>query len=261
MSRINCSQLVPFTIQDSYADLPQKMKAVLVTALLSAVLQAVSAHYTFPYLIANGTATGEYQYVRITANHWSNGPVTDVNDQAIRCYELDYNATPGQTSTATVTAGSTVGFKADNTMGHPGYFAAYMSPASPAANSPSAGTGSTWFKIWELAPTYSSSTRTLTFDTTRTQVTFNIPKSVPSGQYLLRVEHIALHAASTQGGAQIYIGCAQLNVQGGGSGKPSQTVSFPGAYKATDPGILINIYNLPSNFAGYTAPGPKVWTG
>jgi hypothetical protein len=24
---------------------------------------------TFPYLIANGTVTGEYQYVRITANH------------------------------------------------------------------------------------------------------------------------------------------------------------------------------------------------
>jgi hypothetical protein len=38
----------------------------------------------------------------------SNAPVTDVTSQAIRCYELDYNATPGQTKTVTVNAGSTV---------------------------------------------------------------------------------------------------------------------------------------------------------
>ena len=94
---------------------------------------------TFPDLIANGTTSADWAYVRITANHYSNGPVrtllfpsrilqptekvtqvTDVTDQAIRCYELDYNATPGETGTATVSAGSVVGFKADNTMGHPG---------------------------------------------------------------------------------------------------------------------------------------------
>jgi len=32
-------------------------------------------------------------------------------------------------------------------------------------------------------------------------VSFTIPKSLPSGEYLVRIEHIALHAASTfQGG-------------------------------------------------------------
>ena len=34
------------------------------------------------------------------------------------------------------------------------YFSAYMSPASPAADSSAAGTGATWFKIWEDAPVY-----------------------------------------------------------------------------------------------------------
>ena len=29
-----------------------------------------------------------------------------------------------------------------------------MSPASPAANSPEAGTGQTWFKVWEDPPVY-----------------------------------------------------------------------------------------------------------
>ena len=37
--------------------------------------------------------------------------MTDVTDEAIRCYELDYSATPGDTSIATVQAGQTVGFK------------------------------------------------------------------------------------------------------------------------------------------------------
>lgn len=43
--------------------------------------------------------------------------MTDVNDPEFRCYELDLVNTASQTSTATVTAGSTVGFMADNTMG------------------------------------------------------------------------------------------------------------------------------------------------
>jgi cellulase len=32
-----------------------------------------------------------------------------------------------------------------------------------------------------------------------------IPKCIPNGQYLLRAEMIALHAASSVGGAQLYV--------------------------------------------------------
>jgi hypothetical protein len=69
-----------------------------------------------------------------------------------------------------------------------------------------------------------------------------IPRNVPSGDYLLRIEHIALHGASQANGAQFYISCAQITVTGGGSGSPSPLVSFPGAYSASDPGIKVNIY-------------------
>jgi hypothetical protein len=55
------------------------------------------------------------------------------------------------------------------------------------------------------------------------------------------------------------VGCAQINVSGGGSGTPGPLVSFPGAYTGYEPGILIDIYNLPSNFTGYVPPGPPVW--
>jgi hypothetical protein len=92
-----------------------------------------------------------------------------------------------------------------------------------------------------------------------TQVNVKLPASLPSGDYLLRVEHIALHSASSAGGAQFYIACGQITVTGGGSGTPGPLVSFPGAYKATDPGIMINIYYpVPTT---YTLPGPAVWTG
>jgi hypothetical protein len=69
-------------------------------------------------------------------------------------------------------------------------------------------------------------------------------------------------AASTYPGAQIYVSfltnpnlvlillkleCAQINVTGGGTKVPAG-VSFPGAYKGTDPGITINIYVSESSF-------------
>ena len=49
----------------------------------------------------------------------------------------------------------------------------------------------------------------------------------------------------------------QLSVTGGGSATPA-TVLFPGAYSATDPGILINIYE---KLTSYTAPGPAIYSG
>jgi cellulase len=49
----------------------------------------------------------------------------------------------------------------------------------------------------------------------------------------------------------------QLVVSGGGSASPA-TVNFPGAYKATDPGILINIH---AAISSYVNPGPAVYAG
>lgn len=85
-----------------------------------------------------------------------------------------------------------------------------------------------------------------------------IPKCVANGEYLLRAEHIALHSASSVGGAQLYLSCAQINISGGsGTANPTK-VSFPGAYKANDPGLVVNIYYpVPTN---YQPPGPAPLT-
>lgn len=53
--------------------------------------------------------------------------------------------------------------------------------------------------------------------------------------------------------------CAQINVVGGSGSVPSDTVSFPGAYSATDPGILINIYSMTPS-STYEIPGPEPFT-
>jgi cellulase len=87
-------------------------------------------------------------------------------------------------------------------------------------------------------------------------VDFTMPSCVAAGQYLLRAEIIALHSASKQGQAQFYMGCAQINVSSSGS-KTGQTVSFPGAYSANDPGILVSIYNAQGQPSGNGQPYSK----
>ncbi|KAF2198091.1 hypothetical protein GQ43DRAFT_379521 [Delitschia confertaspora ATCC 74209] len=226
--------------------------------LLPALLAATaSAHYTFPSLIANGQATTQWQYVRKTTNYQSNGPVTDVTSNQIRCYELSPGT--GAPQTMTVAAGSTLGFTAQSSISHPGPLMFYMAKV-PAGKTAATwdGSGSVWFKIYEDAPVISSGGMSWPSQGAQ-KVTVPIPSSLPSGDYLFRVEHIALHSAGSVGGAQFYISCAQVTVTGGGNGSPGPLVSFPGAYNANDPGIKINIYYpVPTS---YTPPGPRPWKG
>jgi lytic cellulose monooxygenase (C1-hydroxylating) len=102
------------------------------------------------------------------------------------------------------------------------------------------GYGSGWFKISEQGLEVSTQTWAVT-DLIANQGLQNIPipSCIENGQYLLRAELIELHGASSSGGAQFYMECAQINVSGGSGAKTQATVSLPGAYSASDPGILI----------------------
>ena len=83
-----------------------------------------------------------------------------------------------------------------------------------------------------------------------------MPKATPEGEYLMRVEQIALHIPNQP---QIYLACAQVKITGGGAGTPGPLVAFPGAYKNNDPAIYLNLANVsPTSYAG---PGPAVWSG
>ncbi|KAG8717405.1 hypothetical protein FRC09_014335 [Ceratobasidium sp. 395] len=121
------------------------------------------------------------------------------------------------------------------------------------------GSGKVWFKVYQVSPVTDGG-QSIAFPTDNiTSMKFKIPSSIPSGEYLVRVEHIALHLAITYQKAEFYISCAQINVIGGGSAVPGPLVAFPGYYTGKEPGILINIYSpVPS---AYTQPGPAVWSG
>jgi cellulase len=84
---------------------------------------------------------------------------------------------------------------------------------------------------------------------------FTVPANLAAGNYVLRHEIIALHAAGQVGGAQAYPQCINLKVEGSGSDKLSGGTPATSFYKANDPGIVFSLY---TKFDGYTIPGPAV---
>ncbi|KAI0752954.1 glycoside hydrolase family 61 protein [Daedaleopsis nitida] len=225
--------------------------------VLAALAAQAAAHYTFPNLVVGGTKTGDWVNVRRTNNYNTQSPVTDVTSIDLRCYTSETGATA---QTINVAAGSQMGFWADQQVYHPGVLNIYLAKAPSGVDVASwDGSGNVWFKIYEM-PAVTNGGQSITFPAQNIDgATFTVPKNLPSGQYLVRVEHIALHVAQTYGGAQFYISCGQINVTGGGSGTPGPLVAIPGVYTGNEPGILINInYPIPTN---YTQPGPAVWSG
>lgn len=86
-----------------------------------------------------------------------------------------------------------------------------------------------------------------------------IPKNIPSGQYLIRAEIIALHLADKRGGVEFYGNCVQVNVKNGAGGanflNGVATAKFPGGYSLDDKGIFVNVFNKGLK---YVFPGPAV---
>lgn len=90
--------------------------------------------------------------------------------------------------------------------------------------------------------------------------TTTIPASVPSGNYLIRFETIALHSLP----AQLYPECAQLEITGGGNRAPTadELVSFPGGYSASDPGCESFCIHSPvdicTGIGAHPLPSPRI---
>lgn len=132
---------------------------------------------------------------------------------------------------------------------HNGPLLVYISKAPSTASSYD-GSGP-WAKIYEIAPTISGSN--INWNTAKDTFTFSLPSALAAGEYLVRIEQIALHAMP----AQFYVSCAQIKVTGGGSAVPPSGFTLPSGYSSSDPGININIYYPP--MTSYKMPGPAVW--
>lgn len=185
----------------------------------------VSAHTIFQNLVVGGKDYGQGNGIRIPTY---NGPIDDVTSNSIAC-----NGNPNPTkSTSTiidVQAGSdvtalwrymlsTTGTSPMEIMDptHLGPTMAYLKKVDNAATD--SGVGGGWFKIQEDG--YNNGVwATSKVIEGQGKHTVKIPQCIESGQYLLRVEMIALHGASNYPGAQFYVSQAsstRCNTHGGG---------------------------------------------
>jgi lytic cellulose monooxygenase (C1-hydroxylating) len=85
-----------------------------------------------------------------------------------------------------------------------------------------------------------------------------IPSSIAAGNYVLRHEIIALHSASSAGGAQNYPQCINLKVTGSGTNSLSSGTLGTALYTGNEPGIIYNLYNGQTT---YQIPGPQLMSG
>ncbi|KAK1230836.1 hypothetical protein PQX77_001307 [Marasmius sp. AFHP31] len=242
------------------------MKTAFATSLVALLVGSASGHTIFQQLYINGADQGHNNGIRVVN---TNNPVMEVTSNDIIC-NVNQLVQPVSKTIVNIPAGGQVTTEwhhggngpspgdGDDPIAssHKGPIITYLAKVSNASTAST--TGLQWFKIQEDG--FNPSTNTWAVDkliANGGKYTFTMPKCVPTGQYLMRHEIIALHGAGSYPGAQFYIGCAQVSVTGGGSANPS-TVSFPGAYKGSDPGITIGIYYPP--VTNYVIPGPKVLT-
>ncbi|KAF3800410.1 Endoglucanase-4 [Colletotrichum gloeosporioides] len=239
-------------------------------SFLSAVAFAALAHghCIFQKVSVNGKEYGSLAGLRAPNQ---NNPTTDVNSQDMICGKV---ATSSQ-EVISVAPGDKIGAWWQHVIGgaqfpgdpdnpiaasHKGPITAWLAKV-PSASSTGI-TGLNWFKVAEdNLDTSSGKWAVDKMISNNGWSYFNLPQCIAPGEYLLRVELLALHSAHTQNGAQFYISCANIKVTGSGSLSPSSTVKFPGAYQQSDPSIFINIYGtggVPNNGGkAYTAPGPR----
>ncbi|GME34673.1 hypothetical protein BO66DRAFT_283386 [Neofusicoccum parvum] len=239
----------------------------LTTALVTLLLPAAtSAHYVFSHLIAAGNYTDHYAYVRENSNYYM--PTKSVLGSDFRCNTGSLASAPSTSVYGPVAPGTELGFGLayDATIEHPGPLSVYLSPAPSGTDVRAYAGDGDWVKIYELGATAFTADGIEWGVTGSANFTFTLPAATPAGQYLVRIEHLALHGAMEYGGAEWYFTCGQIEVAGGGSEERSWEgvgeewkVRIPGVYTGYEPGVLFNMYYpTPTN---YTAPGPAVWSG
>ncbi|KAL5385168.1 hypothetical protein DPSP01_004978 [Paraphaeosphaeria sporulosa] len=177
----------------------------------------------------------------------------------MRC-NINGGVSGSNTSTYAVQVGDLLGFTIRDTFGHPGPQQVYISKA-PAAVKDYDGSGE-WAKIYTLSNCVTKGCGTgdgiVKWATYRAQTfNFKLPAETPAGEYLLRAEGLAIHAAQKSKGAQFYVACAQIKVMGNGTGLPAPTIRIPGEYTENSTGILIPM--IWSKITDYTSPGPRLW--
>ncbi|KAF2755138.1 hypothetical protein EJ05DRAFT_503447 [Pseudovirgaria hyperparasitica] len=220
-----------------------------------ALLPNTLAHYRFQTILTS-PATPAYRFIRLNTNE--RNPVSSLSTPDIRCNTGTLASGPS-TRILPIRAGTALIVGLDQEIYHAGPLNAYLSAAPTGTNLTAYDGSGDWFKIASLGPDCDGVNACDWAPTRIANWTVTVPSKTPPGFYLLRVEQIALHNAGQQGGVEFYLSCVQVQVEGTGDGKPGPMVKFPGAYKADDKAIQLDIYY--PILMNYTAPGPSIWKG
>lgn len=159
------------------------------------------------------------------------------------------NGQQGNGATATVAAGQDVTWTMNRWPDdHKGPVSVYMANCNGDCDSFD-GSGNSWFKISsegliDASKFFWASDKLIQAGNSWTQT---IPANIQAGNYLMRLELLALHSA---GAPQFYPSCTQLTITGGGNGTPgaNELVSIPGVYKQGDQAIFGDIWNSPQSW-------------
>ncbi|KAF2025061.1 hypothetical protein EK21DRAFT_104255 [Setomelanomma holmii] len=160
---------------------------------------------TFPRIVVNGEAgKKDRSATRQTNNANCKQGIENPTVADIRCYSST-NA-----NVITVPAGATIHYISTQQINHPGPTQYYLAKVPSGADVKNwDGSGAVWFKISTTKPSVDA----------QKQMTW-------PGQ---------------TNKAQFYLSCTQVRITTGGNGAPGPLVAFPGAYKSTDPGILVDL--------------------
>ncbi|KAE9384734.1 hypothetical protein BT96DRAFT_633362 [Gymnopus androsaceus JB14] len=186
----------------------------------------------------------------------SNGSITDVTSDDMFCNSG--GATPATTASIDLSKGNNISFywnsgysAGTNWIHNTGPMILYMAKCTGDCSSQTA-LNTEFMNIEQQG--FDGSTWSQAALDTGAPATFTIPSDIASGNYILR--HEIMNLASVD---ENHPSCSWFTITGGSNSYSSaQTVTFPGGYSASDPGLSAAgsaIYSVKTN-AEYTFPGP-----
>jgi len=180
----------------------------------------------------------------IVRNIRDDGPVTTITDPAMAC---NFGGEKAAALIADANAGDEVKFVMNRWPDdHLGPVTVWMANCGASCSSFDPSSGDVWFKIDEAGLT-NGQWATSKLIAQGDSWTVSIPSGLKAGQYLIRLEILALHSA---GAPQFYPSCSQLNVNGSGSDVPgkSDLVAIPGVYANAGQAIYGDIWESPKTW-------------
>jgi len=234
------------------------MRSFLLLAFIAFVCfpQSVFSHTYLSSVVINGEKLVEGDCVRPHPALAYDYPIPLVTSPDMTCGWLPSAAQPANRKCG-ISAGSSIGIQWHHSSTDPSddiIAATHLGPCLVYLARSDDGAGPVWFKIFEQG--FSNGAWCVSnLIANKGLLTVTIPSDIAPGNYLLRGEIIALHGANVLNGVQPYVGCVELTISGSGTAKPAG-VAIPGAYSASDPGMLFNLYNV---FTSYIIPGPAVY--